>query len=98
MKRLLVVAALLATASVAVAAEGKAIYGSKCLACHGGDGKGQTAMGKKLHVKDLMASKLTAAQMEAIITKGEEKMPSFSAKLSPEEIKGVAAFVKGGLK
>jgi mono/diheme cytochrome c family protein len=98
MKRLLVVAAVLAAASVASAAEGKAIFGAKCLACHGGDGKGQTLMGKKLRVKDLSASKLTAAQMEAIITKGEEKMPAFAAKLSPEEIKGVAAFVKGGLK
>jgi mono/diheme cytochrome c family protein len=96
MKRLLAAAVLLA-ATVA-AADGKAIFGSKCLACHGGDGKGQTAMGKKLGVKDLTATKLTAAEVEAIVTSGKGKMTPFGGKLSAAEIKDVAVFVKGGLK
>jgi len=97
MKRLFVAAALLA-ATAASAADGKALFGSKCAACHGPDGKGQTTMGKKLGVKDLTVSKLTAAEMEAIVTSGKGKMTPFAGKLAPAEIKEVAAFVKGGLK
>jgi mono/diheme cytochrome c family protein len=98
MKRLLIAAALLATSTVASAADGKALYGSKCAACHGADGQGQTTMGKKMGVKDLSASKLTAVEMEAIISSGKGKMTAFGGKLTPAEIKDVAAFVKGGMK
>jgi mono/diheme cytochrome c family protein len=97
MKRLLVAAALLA-ATTASAADGKAIFTSKCAACHGPDGKGQTTMGKKLGVKDLTVSKLTAAEMEAVVTSGRGKMTPFGGKLQAPEIKEVAAFVKGGMK
>jgi cytochrome c6 len=97
MKRLFVAAALLA-ATIASAADGKALFASKCATCHGPDGKGQTTMGKKLGVKDLTASKLTAAEMEAVVTTGRGKMTPFNGKLTPAEIKDVAAFVKGGLK
>jgi mono/diheme cytochrome c family protein len=97
MKRLLVAAALLA-ATTASAADGKALFAAKCAACHGPDGKGQTTMGKKLGVKDLTATKLTAAEMETVVTAGRGKMTPFNGKLTPAEIKDVAAFVKGGLK
>jgi mono/diheme cytochrome c family protein len=97
MKRLFVLAALLAAAT-ASAADGKALFGSKCAACHGTDGKGQTTMGKKLGTKDLTVSKLTAVEMEAIVTSGKGKMTPFGGKMTPAEIKEVAAFVKGGLK
>jgi mono/diheme cytochrome c family protein len=96
MKRLFAVAVLLA-ASVA-SADGKATFSSKCAACHGADGKGTTSMGKKLGAKDLSTSALTAAQMEGVITSGKGKMTPFGGKLTPAEIKEVAAFVKGGLK
>jgi mono/diheme cytochrome c family protein len=97
MKRLLVAAALLATATTA-SADGKTLFGAKCAACHGADGKGQTTMGKKLGVKDLTVTKLTAAEMEALIGAGRGKMTPFAGKLTPAEIKDVATFVKGGLK
>jgi mono/diheme cytochrome c family protein len=96
MKRLVLVAALLAAS--AASADGKATYTSKCVACHGADGKGQSAMAKKLGVKDLTVSKLGAGEMEAVITKGKGKMTPFGGKLSPAEIKDVAAYVKGALK
>jgi mono/diheme cytochrome c family protein len=98
MKHLLVAAVLIATASVASAAEGKAVFGSKCAACHGTDGKGQGAMGKKVGVKDLTVTTLTSEEMEAVITKGKGKMTPFGGKLTPVQIHDVAAFVKGGLK
>ena len=97
MKRLAVAAVLLLAAGAA-SADGKSTYGSKCAACHGADGKGQGAMGKKLGVKDLTASKLTAAEMEAVIASGRGKMTPFAGKLTPAEIKDVAAHVKAGLK
>ena len=97
MKRLVVVAVLLAAATVA-SADGKAIFAAKCAACHGADGKGQGSMGKKLGVKDLTASKLSAAEMEAMVVSGKGKMTPFAGKLTPAEIKDVAAYVKGGLK
>jgi mono/diheme cytochrome c family protein len=82
----------------AQAADGKALFGSKCAVCHGPDGKGQSAMGKKLGVKDLTVTKLSAGDIEATVTKGKGKMTPFEGKLKAEEIKAVAAFVKGGLK
>jgi mono/diheme cytochrome c family protein len=98
MKRLLVAAAFLLAASAASAADGKALFGLKCSACHGTDGKGQTTMGKKLGARDLAGSKLTAVEMEAVISSGKGKMTAFAGKLTPAEIKDVAAFVKGGMK
>jgi len=85
-------------AGAAQAADGKALYGSKCAVCHGPDGKGQSAMGKKLGVKDLSITKLSAGDIEGTISKGKGKMTPFEGKLSAEEIKAVGAFVKGGLK
>lgn len=92
----LAVTSLFATA--AQAADAKATFTAKCTVCHGADGKGQSAMAKKLGVKDLTVTKLSAAEIEAMIAKGKGKMTGFEGKLSAEEIKAVAAFVKGGLK
>ena len=85
-------------AGAAQAADGKAIFTTKCTVCHGADGKGQSAMGKKLGVKDLTTTALSAAAIETTVTSGKGKMTPFAGKLSAEEIKAVAAFVKGGLK
>jgi mono/diheme cytochrome c family protein len=85
-------------AGAAQAADGKALFASKCTVCHGPDGKGQSSMGKKLGVKDLTVTKLSAGDIEAMITKGKGKMTPFEGKLTGEEIKAVAAHVKGGLK
>lgn len=85
-------------ASAAQAADGKALFGSKCTVCHGADGKGQSAMGKKLGVKDLTVTKLSEGDIESTVKHGKGKMTKFEGKLTAEEIKAVAAFVKGGLK
>ena len=85
-------------AGAAQAADGKALFGTKCTVCHGADGKGQSSMGKKLGVKDLTVTKLSAEDIEKTIKAGKGKMTPFDGKLSAEEIKAVTAFVKGGLK
>lgn len=69
--------------------DGKAVYTRKCARCHGDNGEPQ-----KKGVTDLRTSDLTDAEALDIITNGEEKMPAFKKKLTPEEIKAVAAYAK----
>jgi cytochrome c6 len=103
MKRILSAAVLFAFAlSVAGAAradEAAATFGTKCSICHGKDGKGETPMGKKMGVKDLSQTKLSAVEVEKAIGEGKPpKMQAFRGKLSDAEIKALATWIKGGLK
>jgi cytochrome c6 len=89
----------LAFAAPARAEDGKALFASKCASCHGPDGKGQTKMGEKMGVKDLTQIKSSEADIEATITNGKPpKMTAYKDKLTPEQIKALATYVKGGLK
>jgi mono/diheme cytochrome c family protein len=97
MKKPLFCAALLAVALpvAAFAADGAAIYKTKCNACHGPDGSGQTAVGKNLKVKALGSAevqKLTDAEITKVLTEGKGKMPA--AKLPADDMKAVIAFVR----
>src|SRR6478672_6886376 len=73
-----------------VSAQGKSatdIYLDKCSVCHGADGAGKTAKGKKLKVKDVRetVSKLTAEQMAEIVTKGKTpNMDSYAKDFSAD--------------
>ena len=97
MKKTLVAAALLSLAGPALAAEAAALYGNKCTACHGKDGKG-TSVGKKMGAPDLTTLKISDADIAQVIENGKGKMTAFKGKLAPEEIQAVAKYVKGGLK
>jgi mono/diheme cytochrome c family protein len=76
-------------------ADGTEMYGKKCAACHGKDGKAATAMGKKNQMKDLTDTKVQAgstdAQWEKIILEGvkgaDGKMTMPATKVSPQEAK-----------
>lgn len=81
----------------ALAQDAKAIYASKCAMCHAPDGKGQTAIGKNLKVRDLSSpevQKQTDAELAAVIGKGKAKMPAFTGKLNDGEIAGVVKFIR----
>ncbi len=81
------------------AEDAKALFAQKCAACHGADGKGGTAMGKKLGAKDLTAVKLSEPEIAATITNGKPpKMTPYKDKLSGDQIQALAKYVKGGLK
>ncbi len=57
------------------------IYLDKCSVCHGADGAGKTAKGKKLKVKDVRETigTVTADQMIVIVTKGKgDDMDAFA--------------------
>jgi cytochrome c6 len=93
----------LGLAAPARAEDGKALFASKCASCHGPDGKGQTAMGKALGAKDLTGINKDKDKTEDAIAKMIEagkppKMISYKGKLSEEQIKALASYVKGGLK
>lgn len=100
MKRITFIAALALCASAPAFAradgDGAEVYNKKCSSCHGKDGAGKTTMGEKLKVKDLAKTELDEAKIVATITDGiaAKKMPAFKEKLSDEEIKAAAQFVK----
>ncbi|HKB78494.1 MAG TPA: cytochrome c [Thermoanaerobaculia bacterium] len=84
-----------------MAADGAAVYKSKCQACHGPDGSGNTPVGKALHVASLASNdvqKLSDADLEKVIKNGKGKMPAFSGKISDEEIQAVVGFIRGFAK
>jgi len=98
MKRIVVVAALLASAAIARAdATGAEVYAKRCAMCHGKDGK-PSPVGTKLGAKDLTTVKLPAADVAKVVTEGKGKMTAFKGKMTDAEIEAVANFVAAGLK
>jgi cytochrome c6 len=62
MKKIVAIAVMAVTAAAltASAADGKENWDKLCKKCHGEDGKGQTAMGKKFALKDYTDAKVQA--------------------------------------
>jgi mono/diheme cytochrome c family protein len=90
---------LILAAAPAAAADGKALFRQQCAICHGPDGKGQTAMGRKLNIPDLTKTKGDEAAIAKVIEDGKPpNMFAYKGRLTPEEIEALARFVKGGLK
>ncbi|HET7437081.1 MAG TPA: cytochrome c [Thermoanaerobaculia bacterium] len=92
---LLIAAVTLAPA--AFAADGAATYKAKCAACHGADGKGDSAMGKKLGLRDLGSpevQKQTDQQLHDWTANGKGKMPAYKDKLSADEIKALVVHMR----
>jgi len=87
--------------SVVGAAGGEELFGKHCASCHGKDGKARTPIARQLGVKDLTQSKTSDGEIEKQVIEGKkdergnQKMPPFKDKLSPEEIKSLIEFVKG---
>jgi cytochrome c6 len=74
-------------------AVGKQVFSAQCAACHAG-GRNVVMPAKTLK-KDAL-EQFGMASTEAIVqqvTKGKGAMPAFAAKLKPEEIESVAAYV-----
>ena len=72
-------------------------YKTKCSACHGADGKGETAMGKKSGLRDLASpevQKLSDDELNTIIADGKDKMPSYKKSLKPDQIKELVAYIR----
>jgi cytochrome c553 len=94
---------LIASAGVGVAADASITWVQNCASCHGKDGSGNTAMGKKLGVKDYHDANVQAAFSDAeaeraikegVKTNGKETMKPFGSKLSDADIKALVAFIR----
>ena len=81
----------------ASAQDAASLYKTKCAACHGTDGKGDTPMGKKLGARDFGApevQKQSDDHLTAIINDGKNKMPGYSKSLKPDQIKQLVAHIR----
>ncbi len=79
------------------AADASADYKSKCASCHGPDGKGDTAMGKKLNLKDLASAdvqKQSDADLTTVIEKGKKPMPGYEGKLTKEQTADLVKYIR----
>lgn len=74
------------------------VYKAKCAVCHAADGSGSSAMGKTLGSPDLRADavqKETYAQLIDSITNGKgKKMPAYKGKITDDQIKDLAAYIR----
>ena len=94
---LLIPGILLSACSMPLLAQDAAIYKTKCAACHGPDGKGDTAMGKKMGLRDFASpevQKKSDDDLTTIISDGKDKMPSYKKSLKPEQIKEVVDYIR----
>ena len=92
----LVAIVFLSTPATADTAATEATYKAKCAMCHGPDGKGETATGKMMKVKDFSSEevqKMSDADLTALITSGKGKMPP-SKTLSADQVKDLVAYVR----
>ena len=96
--RLAIIAALLALGAAGAMAQDDAasLYKSRCQICHGQDGRG-SPVGQKMGVRDFHSpevAKESDADLIKITKEGKNKMPKFEGKLTDDQIKAVAEYVK----
>lgn len=95
---LLLVALTLVFTAPAHAQDAASLFKTKCAACHGPDGSGNTPTGKAMGAKDLGSDdvqKQTDAQLNDSITNGVgKKMPAYKGKITDDQIKGLVAYIR----
>ena len=76
-----------------------ALYSKLCVSCHGRDGQAKTSKGKQTSARDLTDSawqdRTSDERLFNSIMNGKRKMPSFSKKLSEQEIESLVSYVRG---
>jgi mono/diheme cytochrome c family protein len=84
--------------AAAPAATAQDVYLDKCSVCHGPDGAGNTAKGRKLKVKNLRSpevQKLSEAEMVDIVAKGKGKdMDGFEKELGKDMVKQLVEYYR----
>jgi mono/diheme cytochrome c family protein len=90
--------ALVCSAPVASAAAAAELYAKHCKSCHGADGKGQTAMGKRSKAKDYTTAegqKWSDAEGVKAILEGKEKMKGYKDKgVTEADAKALVAYIR----
>lgn len=90
-----ILAPLLST--YALADSGAEIYKTRCAACHGARGAGDTMLGKNLQMRHLGSDEVQRKsddELAGIISRGKNKMPHFDRKLSKDQIDEVVKYVR----
>jgi mono/diheme cytochrome c family protein len=93
-------AAFISPAFGADLAKGKAIYGDKCIKCHGEKGKGDGPKAVDLEKKPAdytdkaKMAKFTDEDLTKAVKEGKKPMPAFGKKLTDEQIDNVIAYIR----
>jgi mono/diheme cytochrome c family protein len=75
--------------------EGKTLFASKCAMCHGADGVAKKMAAGSANLNDPEWQKNNAVEViEKTITEGKGKMPKLEGKLTAEQIRAIASYVK----
>jgi mono/diheme cytochrome c family protein len=71
-------------------------YNHKCAVCHGKDGSGNTAQGKKAHIKDVHANmKDSEDDMIKVVTDGKgDDMDSYKGQFTAAQIKDLVDYYR----
>jgi cytochrome c6 len=92
---LLAVVAVVSAPAAQAAADGKALYDAKCAMCHGKDGMAKPMAKGSANLNDAKWQEATKVEaIETVITDGKNKMKGYKDKMSGEEIKAIAGYVK----
>jgi mono/diheme cytochrome c family protein len=76
---------------------GADVYKTKCSACHGKNGAGDTMLGKNLKLRPLSSDevqKQSDDELFTIISKGKKRMPPFDRKLSRDQIHDLVKHIR----
>ena len=91
----IILAVMFVCSGATFAADGAALWAQHCASCHGKDGSGNTAMGKKLGVKDYTKEQgFSDAEATNVIKNGKGKMKAYKGKLSDADVKALVAYVR----
>lgn len=90
----------LSPAEAADVANGKKVYGDKCLRCHGEKGKGDGPKAAALPKKAIdytdrkKMAEVTDAQLEQVLLDGNPPMPGYRGRLSDRDVDDVIAYIR----
>jgi cytochrome c6 len=93
----LISGALLFACSGVKAQDAAGLFKTKCAACHGADGKGETTIGKANKLRALGSpdvQKQSDAELSALIENGKNKMPAYGKSLKPEQVKDLVGYIR----
>lgn len=96
-QRIAVSGGLFLIGGAVMAQDAKEVYLEKCSICHGADGAGKTAKGRKTKVKDVRetAPKVSAAEMQKIVENGKgDAMDAYGKELGKDVIKAVVDYYR----
>jgi mono/diheme cytochrome c family protein len=88
--------AIVLSSRVLKAQDTASLYKSKCVACHGADGKGESATGKAMKVKDFSSQevqRMSDADLSTAISSGKAKMPPYKT-LTADQVKDLVAYTR----